>query len=286
MPSIQEILGKTKFTKNDLLDKCRELGIRGYSGLKKQELIHKIEIFLNDSPSESNIELTPEEQEIDNILDELLVSEELPEELPEELKPKTQDARTRDAGTQVNPDDFIKKEDNASIHYQVIDKVNLQKTKKPKELLLKTINSNSKYKLGDIILNEKGIIKLDKKEYITDDCLNIICKDGNDNGSGDGNDSGDGNSDKKKLVNFNTITETTFLEEHSYLKNINYDDVIMDMDYKFEVDEFKSPIIDLCIFYAKMNNNPHMLETIYEFNDPPYPVLSNNEVLHDPYCFY
>lgn len=281
MPSIQEILGKTKFTKNDLLDKCRELGIRGYSGLKKQELILKIEIFVNDSPSETDIELTPEEQEIDNILDELIVSEELHEEQPEEQPPK-QEPKTRDAGTQVHPDDFMKKEDNASIHYQIIDKVNLQKTKKPKELLLKTINSNSKYKLGDIILNEKGIIKLDKKEYITDDCLNIICKDGI--GIGDGN--GGCNSNKKKLVNFNTITETKFLEEHSYLKNINYDDVIMDMDYKFEVDEFKSPIIDLCIFYAKMNNNPHMLETIYEFNDPPYPVLSNNEVLHDPYCFY
>ena len=281
MPSIQEILGKTKFTKNDLLDKCRELGIRGYSGLKKQELIHKIEIFVNDSPFESDIELTPEEQEIDNILDELIVSEEQPEEQPKE-QPEEQEPKTRDAGTQVNPDDFMKKEDNANIHYQVIDKVNLQKTKKPKELLLKTINRNSKYKLGDIILNEKGIIKLDKKEYITDDCLNIICKDGV--GLDDGN--GGCNNDKKKLVNFNTITETTFLEEHSYLKNINYDDVIMDMDYKFEVDEFKSPIIDLCIFYAKMNNNPHMLETIYEFNDPPYPVLSNNEVLHDPYCFY
>ena len=280
MPSIQEILGKNKFTKNDLLDKCRELGIRGYSGLKKQELILKIEIFVNDSPSETDIELTPEEQEIDNILDELIVSEELPEEQPPKQEPKT-----RDAETQVKPYDFIKKEDNANIHYQVIDKVNLQKTKKPKELLLKTINSNSKYKLGDIILNEKGIIKLDKKEYITDDCLNIICKDGDGNGSGDGNDSGDSNSDKKKLVNFNIITETTFLEEHSYLKNMNYDDVIMDMDSKFEVDEFKSPIIDLCIFYAKMNNNPHMLETIYEFNDPPYPVLSNNEVLHDPYYY-
>ena len=297
MPSIQEILGKTKFTKNDLLDKCRELGIRGYSGLKKQELILKIEIFVNDSPFESDIELTPEEQEIDNILDEHLVSEEQPKEQPEEQpkeqpkeqpeeqpkeQPEEQEPKTRDAGTQVHPDDFMKKEDNASIHYQIIDKVNLQKTKKPKELLLKTINNTSKYKLGDIILNEKGIIKLDKKEYITDDCLNIICKDGV--GIGDGNSVC--NSDKKKLVNFNTITETTFLEEHSYLKNINYDDVMMDMDYKFEVDEFKSPIIDLCIFYAKMNNNPHMLETIYEFNDPPYPVLSNNEVLHDPYCFY
>jgi hypothetical protein len=277
MPSIQEILGKTKFNKNDLLDKCRELGIRGYSGLKKQELILKIEIFVNDSPSETDIELTSEEQEIDYIIDELLVSEELPEEQPPEQKPKT-----RDAETQVKTDDFIKKEDNASIHYQVIDKVNLQKTKKLKEFILKTINSNSKYKLGDIILNEKGIIKLDKKEYITNDCLNIICKDGYGNGDGNG---GNRNGDKKKLVNFNTITETIFLEEHSYLKNINYDDVIMDMDYKFEVDEFKSPIIDLCIFYAKMNEKHHMLETIYEFNDPPYPVLSNNEVLHDPFYY-
>lgn len=264
MSTIQEILGKTKFTKNDLLDKCRELGIRGYSGLKKQELILKIELFVIDSPIESDIELTPEEQEIDNILNEFLVSEELPEEQPEEQ------SKTRDVGTQVKLDDFKKEEPDATIHYQIISNVELEKTKKPKELLLKTINSSDSFKLGDIILNDVGIITHNNGKEVKNTCFDIICKDG----------------DKKKLINFNSITMDTFLQEQSYLKNINYDNVIMDMDNKFKVDEFSSPIVELCIFYAKLNENPHMLETIYEFTDPPYPVLSNNEVLHNPYCFY
>jgi len=264
MPTIQEILGKTKFTKNDLLDKCRELGIRGYSGLKKQELILKIELFVIDSPIESDIELTPEEQEIDNILNEFLVSEELPEEQPEEQ------SKTRDVGTQVKPDDFKKEEPDATIHYQIISKVELEKTKKPKELLLKTINASDSFKLGDIILNDVGVITHNNGKEVKNTCFDIICKDG----------------DKKKLINFDSITMDTFLQEQSYLKNINYDNVIMDMDSKFKVDEFSSPIIELCIFYAKLNENPHMLETIYEFTDPPYPVLSNNEVLHNPYYFY
>lgn len=269
MTSIQEIIGKTKFTKPDLINKCKELGIRGYSGLKKNELILKIEQFVVNTTENSDTELTLEEQEIVENLNENI------ENKDETLKNKS---KTRDVETQVKPNDLKKKEDIASIHFQIIDKVKLDKTRDISKLLLKIINNSNKYKLGDIILNEIGITKYNKKECISLECLDIICRDGVGNGCCDG--------DKKKLVNFNTITETVFLEEHSYLKNINYDDVIMDMDYKFEVDEFKSPIIDLCIFYAKMNEKHHMLETIYEFNDPPYPVLSNNEVLHDPYYIY
>ena len=261
MSSIQEILGKTKFTKNDLLDKCRELGIRGYSTLKKQDLVLKIELFVINNLENNDIESPPEEQILVEILDETLKGEE------EEVKTKP---KTRDIETQVNPDDFKTKECNASIHYHVINKDNLKHTRKQRELLLKNINNSSKYTLGDIILNEIGIDKLDKKEYMTNDCLNIICQDG----------------DKKKLIDFNTITMDSFLQEHSYLKKINYDNIIMDMDSKFKVDEFSSPIVELSIFYARINEKYHMLETIYEFTDPPYPVLSTNEVIHNPNYFY
>lgn len=255
MTSIQEILGKFSFTKNDLLDKCRELGIHGYSGLNKQALILKIEQFnINDG-------FTPDEE-----LPILQVSDNILESLNTININNT--PNTKDAETQVNSSDFTKNNDNASIHYQVIDKVKLEKTKSPGKLLLKTINGDIKFKIGDIVLNEIGIAKYNNEEIINIDCLDIICRDGN----------------KKKLINFNTITEE--LQDKSYLKNINYDNVILDMDSKFKVDKFKSPIIDLCIFYAKMNEKHHLLETIYEFNDPPYPVLSNNEVIHDPYCYY
>lgn len=268
MTTIQEILGKTKFTRNDLLAKCHELGIRGYSTLKKQELVLKIEVFVIDSSSETDIEFTPEEQVISDILDGL----------EEDNVPTPKNSpNTTNVEIQVNPDDFKKKETNASIHCQVIDKLkNTSKnTDKHRKLLLKTINNNSntKYKLGDIILNKIGEDKLNKAQPVNNTCFEIICKDND-------------NNDKKILLNFDKITTEEFVKEHSYLKNINYDDVILDMDSKFKVDEFSSPIVDLSIFYAKINENHHMLETIYEFTDPPYPVLSNNEVIHNPNYFY
>jgi len=258
MSTIQEILGKTKFTRNDLLAKCRELGIRGYSTLKKQELILKIELFVIDSSVESDIEFTPEEQLIVDILDETNENNNI----------------TQNVETQVKPDDFKKKEDNATIHCQAIDKVKSKSkiTQKRRDLLLKAINDNdnTKFKLGDIVLNEIGLDKLIKKETLNSACFDIICKDGN----------------KKKLINFDNITTEIFLKEHAYLKNINYDNVILNMDSKFKVDEFSSPIVDISIFYAKMNEKHHMLETIYEFTDPPYSVLSTNEVIHNPNYFY
>lgn len=263
MTSIQEIIGKTKFTKPDLINKCKELGISGYSGLKKNALILKIEQFVVNTPFETDIELTTEEQEIVENLNENI------ENKDETLKNKS---KTRDVETQVKPNDLKKKEDIASIHFQIIDKVKLDKTRDISKLLLKIINNSNKYKLGDIILNEIGITKYNKKECISLECLDIICR--------------DGNGDKKKLFNFDTITTEEFIEEHSYLKNINYDTIIMDMDSKFKVEEFSSPIIDLSIFYARINEKHHMLETIYEFIDPPYPVLSTNEVIHNPNYFY
>ena len=251
-----------------MLAKCRELGIRGYSTLKKQELVLKIEVFAIDSSSETDIEFTPEEQVISDILDGL--------EEDNEPTPKNK-PHTTNVEIQVNPDDFKKKETNATIHCQVIDKLkNTSKnTKNLRELLLKTINNNSntKYKLGDIILNKIGVDKVHKGETVNNTCFEIICKDND-------------NNDKKKLLNFDKITTEEFVKEHSYLKNINYDDVILDMDSKFKVDEFSSPIVDLCIFYAKMNNKHHLLDTIYEFQDPPYPVLSTGEVLHNPDYYY
>ena len=267
MTTIQEILGKTKFTRNDLLAKCRELGIRGYSTLKKQELALKIEVFVIDSSSEIDFEFTPEEQVISDILDSL-------EE--DNKKKKKTNPNITNVEIQVNPDDFKKKETNATIHCQVIDKLKntLKNIKQYRELLLKTINnSNTKYKLGDIILNKIGFDKVHKGETVNNTCFEIICKHND-------------NNDKKILINFDKITSEEFVKEHSYLKNINYDDVIQDMDSKFKVDEFSSPIVDLSIFYAKINENHHMLETIYEFTDPPYPVLSNNEVIHNPNYFY
>lgn len=261
MSTIQEILGKPKFTRNDLLSKCRELGICGYSTLKKQALVLKIEQFVIASPEESDIDLTPGEQGLVDILDEINENNNI----------------TQNEEIQVKPDD-IKREDNvATIHSDIINKVKLtnKNTKKRRYLLLNAINDNdnTKFKLGDIILNEIGLDKLIKDEKINNACFDIICKDNY-------------NDDKKKLINFDNITTEEFVKEHSYLKNINYDDIILVIDHKFKVDEFSSPIVDLSIFYAKINEKHHMLDTIYEFTEPHYPVLSTNEVIHNPNCFY
>lgn len=274
MSSIQEILGKTKFTKTDLINKCKALGIRGYSTLKKQELILKIETFITSLES-TGIENTHEDIvnvisfdnsfETNNAQDNIINNFSKKED-------KTTTPRTRDIETQVNLDDFKTKEIIPRIHCGIIDKTTItSKTSKIlRELILKTINNSIKYKIGDIILNEIGMDKVIKGLDVNNSCFDIICK----------------KDSNKILINFDKIAEDTFIKENSYLKNINYDNIIMDMTINFKINEFESPIINLCILYAKINEKHHLLETIYEFTDPPIPVLSNNEVIHNPHFLY
>ena len=136
-------------------------------------------------------------------------------------------------------------------------------------MITKNILKNAKYNYGDVIINEYGLMKLQKNtETLTYYDFDMICKTNN----------------KKELVNLVDMCEDVL--DVKYLKNINYDKMIIDMynikGYKYN--EFLSPLRTITFLYAKINKKVALLEKMYEYTDPPLPVLSDGEVLE--YTYY
>ena len=141
---------------------------------------------------------------------------------------------------------------------------------KIKNALNEEINSNDKYQVGDIITTIDWIRRSDLDEPREEYCYGIICKE---------------NSDKKIIDLSNGMITEKFIKEHSYLKNINFDEVMITINKKDCLEPFHSPLIVLSELYSKLNNKPEINDKLQEFIDEGRPdvVLSTLEVLEVDY---
>lgn len=268
--TINTILNKTKITKNDLITKCKELGIGSCSKYKKEELITIILNKVNDTCT--NIHLDTTNGKVNDTSTNIQLD--TTNGKVNDTSTNKQAVLTVSIGIQVSPDDFKCVEAIASFHNDILDNtiiITLDNIKKCRNMITKTILKNDKYKYGDVIINEHGLMKLQNNtDTLTYNDFDMICKTNN----------------KKVLVNLVDMHEEIDELDLNYLKNINYDKMIIDMynikEYKYQ--EFLSPLRTITCLYAKINNRVKLLEKMCEYTDPPFPVLSDGEILE--YTYY
>ena len=239
MTDIYQIMSKSSFTVKELKDECKKRGIKGYSKLKKKQLIDKI--------------IASVQVDTDN------------------TEPKKD--------TNIISDDTQEKKSN--LHFNIDFKysglsikeikVNSRYDKnsnydKIENALNEEINSNDKYQIGDIITNVEWIRTSNNDEPSTDTCYSIICKDG---------------PRKKTIPLRENIIKDKFINEHSYLKNINFDEVMININEKDCLEPYESPLIVLSDIYSKLNDKPEIIKKTQQIIDEGRPdvVLSTLEVL-------
>ena len=142
---------------------------------------------------------------------------------------------------------------------------------KIKDALETEINSKKKYELGDIITTIDWIFKNEKDYAIDTNCYGIICKD----------------DSRKKIIPLDKFMtkNNSFIIEHPYLKNINFDNVIKTIHSKDYLEPFDSPLRVLAELNAKLNDKQSIFDQIQSMFDNGCPdiILSNNEVLEIDY---
>lgn len=239
--TISQIMGKDSYTVPELKMECKKRGITGYSKLKKKELVDKI-------MENSNTEIKNKDR-IEETKGEVIK-----EEMVERKATLHYDINFKYRGLSIKEIKIISKYEKNGNQKQI------------EKVLEDEINSNNKYKIGDIVTTVYWIISNEEEQPSTDCCYGIICKDG----------------DRKQIIPlFDSMTSTRFINEHSYLKNINYDDVMINIKKNDCVEAYESPISLLSLFYSKLNDKTEMYDKLQALwdNGEPYAVLSNLDVL-------
>ena len=241
--TISQIMGKDSYTVPELRKECKKLGITGYSKLKKKELIDKI--IENSSIKIQNNSGSKDTKE-----------EVVKEEMVERKANLHYDIDFQYCGLSIKEIKIIPQYEKNSNQEQI------------EKALTDEINSNNKYKIGDIVTTIYWIITNEEGQSIKDECYGIICKDG----------------DRKQIIPlFENMLSDRFINEHPYLKNINYDAVIESVFKKEDgcLEPYESPIHLLSMIYSKLNNKPEISKKLQELaeNGRPDIVLSNLKVL-------
>ena len=242
-PTISQIMGKKSYTVTELKKECKKLGITGYSKLKKKELVDKI-------MEKSNTEIKNKDESEDT-------KEEVEKvEMVEQKATLHYNPNFKYCGLPIEEIKIISMYDEKGNQEQI------------EKALEDEINSDNKYKIGDIITTVSWIMYQDRGEPSRECCYGIICKDG----------------DRKQIIHlFDNMASDRFINEHPYLKNINYDDVMIEINKNDCVEAYESPISLLSLFYSKLNNKTEMYDKIQALwgddNGRPDVVLSTLEVL-------
>lgn len=241
MTNISQIMSKSSFTVKDLKDECKKRGIKGYSKLNKKQLIDKI----LESVQADTEDIVPIKE--NNIVTE---------DTQEKISTLHYDIDFKYSGLSIR--EIRVTEDNQE---------NIEKA------LNEEINSNDKYKFGDIITNVEWISTSDRGEASRSQCYSIICKDG---------------LRKKPVCLCNYIFQNDiFINEHSYLKNINFDQVMKEINKEDCFEPFEDgPLIFISEFYFFLNNKSEEISKKIDdirkkLNDEGRPdvILSTLEIL-------
>ena len=240
-PTISQIMGKDSYMVPELKEECKKRGITGYSKLKKKALEDKI--------MESSNHAVQKEDGNEDVKTELVN-----EETPERIAPLHYDIEFKYYGLSIREIKII------SMYEKNGNQEKIEKS------LEDEINSNDKYKFGDIVTTVDWLKYQDQSKPCIDCCYGLICK----------------NGDSKQIMPlYNLMTSDRFINEHPYLKNINYDEVITTINKKDCIEPYESPLTILSELYSKLNNKSEISDKIQELTDSCRPdiVLSTLEVL-------
>ena len=239
--TISQIMGKDSYTVPELKMECKKRGITGYSKLKKIELVDKI---MENSNTEIKNKDGSEETK----------GEVVKEAMVERKATLHYDIDFKYRGLSIKEIKIIPNYEENGNQKQI------------EKALENEINSNNKYKIGDIATTVYWIISNEEGQPSTECCYGIICKDG----------------DRKQIIPlFEHMMSDIFINEHPYLKNINYDEVMININKKDCLEPYESPITLLSMMYSKLNSKTEIwdkLQSIFD-NGRPDVVLSNLEVL-------
>ena len=241
MTDISQIMSKSSFTVKELKDECKKRGIKGYSKLKKKQLIDKIMDSVQLDTDDIGLK-----KETNIISDD-----------------------TQEKKSTLHYDIDFKYQGSSIKEIKIISKSKYHKNsnqEKIEKALDDEINSNDKYQIGDIITNVEWIRTSNNDEPSTDTCYSIICKDG---------------PRKKTIPLCENIIKDKFINEHSYLKNINFDEVMININEKDCLEPYESPLIVLSDIYSKLNDKSEIIKKTQQIIDEGRPdvVLSTLEVL-------